>query len=88
MAILIEKLWFMKSESNKLHNEFADYLQIKYDSSKSEKLSGICLPELEINEKLFILREATAFVGAAGANFCTFFDWQGNEKTGNYIRRL
>jgi hypothetical protein len=83
VLVLFEKLWIPGSANNKEHNSFVEHLMCKYgQQSRHYSLALACLPELELQEKLYILRAATAFIGAGGANLCTFFDWQGNEVPG------
>jgi len=82
IVILFEKLWYSDNNQTRAHNSFIDNLILKKEQLWCNNLTYTCLPNIKLHEKLYILRTVSAFVGAGGANFCTFFDWQGNETPG------
>jgi len=82
VMIVFEKLWYTSSRQAKDHNRFVSSLILKHKKLHRNHLAISCIPRLELHEKLYVLRIMSAFIGAGGANFCTFFDWQGNETPG------
>lgn len=81
IIFVMEKLWFTTNTHTKVHNAFISKI-ICGQKNKNKSVKFKSLPKLELQEKLYVLRATSVFVGAGGANFCTFLDWQGNEVPG------
>jgi len=79
VVILLEKLWFANNSHTRDHNKFVDDIISSHKNLYQSSITFLSLPRLHLHEKLYALRAASAFIGAGGANFCTFFDWQGCE---------
>lgn len=83
VLLVYEKHYHGDDNSSRCHNQLIDNLMAKHRSvCCSHSTSLLALPLLTIEERLDLLSCCHCFVGAAGANTVTYFDWQCHEVPG------